>query len=176
MWGPHPAQMQLLYWHHLTGDFIFNAYDADPRLELAHPHLIDVAFSVRKGLLFWTPLVGLGVAGLFVLRGRARGLLLPTAVFLAASFWFMASWSDWWYGGSFGQRAFVESLPPLAIGIAALFAWARAGRALVPVGIAALVTSCTSAFSRTSSTERSGVTPGKVWQNFSTFAASESYT
>jgi hypothetical protein len=135
-----PLAMQLLYWHHLTGDFIFNAYDADPRLELAHPHLIDVAFSVRKGLLFWTPLVGLGVAGLFVLRGRARGLLLPTAVFLAASFWFMASWSEWWYGGSFGQRAFVESLPPLAIGIAALFAWARAGRALVPVGIAALVT------------------------------------
>ena len=99
-----------------------------------------MAFSVRKGLLFWTPLVGLGVAGLFVLRGQARGLLLPTAVFLALSFWFMASWSEWWYGGSFGQRAFVESLPPLAIGIAALFAWARAGRALVPVGIAALVT------------------------------------
>ena len=58
---------------------------------------------------------------------------------LAASFWLMASWSQWSYGGSFGQRAFVDSLPLLAIGIAALFAWARAGPAFLPVSVVAVV-------------------------------------
>jgi hypothetical protein len=94
-----------------------------------------VAFSVRKGLLFWTPLVALGLAGLPLLRSRAPALLIATPVVLAASFWLMASWSQWWYGGSFGQRAFVDSLPLLAIGIAALFAWARAGPAFLPVSV-----------------------------------------
>ena len=134
-----PVVLQLLYWHHLTGHFVFNAYDEYPRLEPADPHLVDVAFSVRKGLLFWTPLVALGVAGLLLLRRTAPALLVVTPVVLAVNFWLMASWSEWWYGGSFGQRAFVESLPFLGIGIAALFAWARAGRALLPVSLVAIV-------------------------------------
>jgi hypothetical protein len=134
-----PVVLQLLYWHHLTGRFVVNPYDADPRLEVAHPHLLAVAFSVRKGLLFWTPLVALGVAGLPLLRSRAPALLLATPVVLAANFWLMASWSEWWYGGSFGQRAFVDSLPLLGIPIAALFAWARAGRAFLPVALVAVV-------------------------------------
>jgi hypothetical protein len=137
-----PVVLQLLYWHHLTGHFAVNPYEAvagDPKLELAHPHLLEAAFSVRKGLLFWTPLVALGIAGLPLLRSRAPALLIATPVVLAANFWLMASWSQWWYGGSFGQRAFVESLPLLGIGIAALFAWARAGRAFLPVSLVAVV-------------------------------------
>jgi hypothetical protein len=137
-----PAVLQLLYWHHLTGHFVVNAYssaEGDPKLELAHPHLFEVAFSVRKGLLFWTPLVALGIAGLPLLRTRAPALLIATTVVLAANFWLVASWSQWWYGGSFGQRAFVDTLPLLGIGIAALFAWARAGRAFLPVTLAAVL-------------------------------------
>ena len=137
-----PVVLQLLYWQHLTGHFVVNPYGSvagDPKLELAHPHVLAVAFSVRKGLLFWTPLVALGLAGLPLLRSRAPALLIATPVVLAASFWLMASWSQWWYGGSFGQRAFVDSLPLLAIGIAALFAWARAGPAFLPVSVVAVV-------------------------------------
>jgi hypothetical protein len=133
-----PVGLQLLYWHHLTGHFIANPYDADPSLDLAHPHLFQVAFSVRKGLLFWTPLVALGVTGFLLLRSRAPALQVATPVVVALNFWLMASWSEWWYGGSFGQRAFVESLPLVAIGVAALFAWARARRALLPVSLVAL--------------------------------------
>ena len=136
-----PVVLQLLYWHHVTGHFVVNPYDADPRLQLAHPHVLAVAFSVRKGLLFWTPLVALGVAGLPLLRSRAPALLIATPVVLAANFWLMASWSEWWYGGSFGQRAFVDSLPLVGIGIAALFAWARAGRRFLPVALATVVMS-----------------------------------
>lgn len=136
-----PVLPQLLYWHHLTGQFIVNAYGSDPRLELAHPHLLAVAFSVRKGFFFWTPLVGLAVAGLPLLRSRAPAVALATPATLAVNFWVVASWSQWWYGGSFGQRALVDSLPLVALGLAALFDWARAGRYRIPVAVVTVLTS-----------------------------------
>jgi len=137
-----PVIPQLLYWHHLTGRFVVDAYGSEPRLELAHPHLLAVAFSVRKGLFFWTPLVALGVLGLPFLRHRTPALLLATAAVLAVDFWVVASWSQWWYGGSFGQRAFVDSLPLVAIGLAGLFDRVRATPAAVPVAVAAALTCC----------------------------------
>jgi hypothetical protein len=137
-----PVMPQLLYWHHLTGHFIVNAYASNPKLELTHPHLLAVAFSIRKGLFFWTPLVALALAGLPFLRSRAPAVLLATPAVLAVNFWVVASWSQWWYGGSFGQRALVDSLPLVALGLAGLFDWARATRALAPVALAAVLTSC----------------------------------
>ena len=133
---------QLLYWHHLTGHFVVNAYGSNPKLELTHPHLLAVAFSVRKGLFFWTPLVALAVAGLPFLRSCAPTVLLATPVVLAVNFWVVASWSQWWYGGSFGQRALVDSLPLIALGLAALFDWARSTRAArAPVAVVVILSS-----------------------------------
>ena len=139
-----PVTLQLLYWHHLTGHFIVNAYGSSPRLELGHPHLLAVAFSVRKGLFFWTPLLALAVAGLPFLRNRSPALLLATATVLAVEFWVVASWTQWWYGGSFGQRAFVDSLPLFAIGLAGLIDGVRTSRARTPVAVAVVLTACLS--------------------------------
>jgi hypothetical protein len=136
-----PAMLQALYWYHLTGHPIVDAYGSGPRLELTHPHLLAVAFSVRKGLFFWTPLVALALAGLPSLRTRAPELLVATTVVLAVNFWVVASWSQWWYGGSFGQRPFVDTLALVAIGLAGLFDSARATRARVPVALAVVLTS-----------------------------------
>jgi hypothetical protein len=36
----------------------------------------------------------------------------------------IASWRDWAYGGSFGHRAFVESIAIFAVGYASLIQWA----------------------------------------------------
>jgi hypothetical protein len=109
---------QALYWHAVRGKwFVY----ADPgHLNLLHPHLIGVLFSVRKGLFFWTPLLLLAVAGLAKLRRFAPGLLVPAIVFLVMHTWVVASWNMWWYGGSFGMRPFVEALPIFALGLAAL--------------------------------------------------------
>jgi hypothetical protein len=137
-----PLSLQALYWHHLTGHLIVNAYPSGVELELTHPHLLAVAFSVRKGLFFWTPLAAFAIAGLPFLRSRAPTLLLPTTATLAVNFWVVASWSQWWYGGSFGQRAFVDTLPVLAIGLAALFDWARLTQARLPVAVAVVLASC----------------------------------
>jgi len=109
---------QLVYWHAITGRFLVYSYGEDDRLDLLRPHLVQVLFSVRKGLLFWSPLLVLALVGVVVMRRRARELFLATVVFLVVDAWVIASWRIWWYGDSFGQRPFVEALPVLAIGLA----------------------------------------------------------
>jgi hypothetical protein len=127
---------QLAYWHAITGKWYVYPYGGE-HLELLHPHLLDVLFSVRKGLFFWTPLLLLAVVGLALLTRFAPGVVLPVACYLLIQAWVVSSWNTWWYGGSFGQRPFVESLPAFALGLAAIVETARSQRSkrMVQIGI-----------------------------------------
>ena len=117
---------QLLYWHRITGHYFVDQYAVTgAHLDLLHPHFVGVLFSVRKGLFFWTPLLLLAVAGLPFLRRRAPALLVPAVAYLAVITWVVASWSIWWYGGSFGMRALIDAMPVFALGLAALIDAAR---------------------------------------------------
>ena len=114
-----PLLPQLAYWHTITEKLYYNAYVYE-HLDLLHPQMLNVLFSVRKGLFFWAPLLVLAVAGLRYLPRYAKGLVVPAGAYLAVSTWVISSWTTWWYGGSLGQRAFVESLPVFALGLASL--------------------------------------------------------
>jgi hypothetical protein len=46
--------------------------------------------------------------------------VLPTLAFMPLNLYIIASWRNWPYGGSFGHRAFVESIPIFAFGYASL--------------------------------------------------------
>jgi hypothetical protein len=140
-----PLIPQVLYWHALTGHFVVNAYGSTPKLDLLHPHLLDVAFSVRKGVFFWSPLLVLAVLGVPLLRRAAPGLVLPVATLLVLDFWIVSSWTEWWYGGSFGAREFVDVLPVYALGLAALLAPARGTIRRWAVGAAVAATSLVTA-------------------------------
>jgi hypothetical protein len=116
---------QLAYWHAITGKVYVYPY-GDEHVDLLDPHLVDVLFSVRKGLFFWTPLLVLAVIGLPLLRRVAPELFLASVAFLAVDTWVIASWEIWSYGGSLGQRPFVEALPVFALGLASLVEAVRA--------------------------------------------------
>ncbi len=128
---------QVAYWHTITGDLYAYGYRG-AHLDLLHPHFVGVLFSVRKGLFFWTPLVLLAVVGLLFLRRFAPALFAATVVYLALDAWVVASWTSWWYGGSFGMRPFVDAMPMFALGLAALVeaATGAASRWIVRVAIA----------------------------------------
>ncbi len=116
------AMPELLYLDRITGSPFTNPYEGsdDAHLTLASPHLVGVLFSVRKGLFFWTPLLLLAVAGLPLLRRHAEPLFLGAVAYLLVTTWVVASWSQWWYGGSFGMRALIDAMPVFALGLAAL--------------------------------------------------------
>ena len=97
------------------------------------PHLFGALFSTQRGLFFWSPVLLFAVAGMFVARGWARQVLVPSAIVLVLNAWLIASWSEWQYGASYGHRAFIDSLGVLALFLAAFFAWTREHPRLLPL-------------------------------------------
>ena len=121
---------QVLYWYRITGHPFVNAYGGNPTLHPLDPHLLAVAFSVRKGLFFWTPILMIALAGLSLLRRLSAPVAVASALTLLVHFWIVSSWTQWFYGASLGQRAFVDVLPLFALGLAAVIsATLRAGPA-----------------------------------------------
>jgi hypothetical protein len=115
---------QVLYWYRITGHPFVNAYGGNPTLHPLHPHLLAVAFSVRKGLFFWTPMLMIALAGLWLLRRVSAPVAAASALTLLVHFWIVSSWTQWFYGASLGQRAFVDVLPLFALGLAAVISTA----------------------------------------------------
>jgi hypothetical protein len=107
------------------------------------PHALQVLFSPENGLLFWTPLVLLALAGL-VLLAVDRALLANRRVaacmlaMVAAQVYISGSVQSWTVAGAFGQRRFVGLTVLLAIGLCAIGARARstASRTLVALAFA----------------------------------------
>jgi len=110
---------QLLYWKFITGHWIIFSYEGEG-FGFTNPQLLPVLFSVRKGLFFWSPILVLAVAGFWALRRYRPEYILPSVTYLVVHLYVVSSWHDWAYAGSFGHRAFVESLPVFALGYAAL--------------------------------------------------------
>ncbi len=114
----------LSYWKYTTGRWFLNSYQG-LSFNWTKPEIVNVLFSVRKGLFFWSPLLLLGLVGLYFIARYWKGFWLPALIVLLAHTYVIASWPTWWFGGSFGHRAFTEILPIFAIGYAALLETTR---------------------------------------------------
>lgn len=124
---------QLLYWKAQTGSYLVFTYGAKGEgFFWWSPHLWDILFSHQGGWLLYHPvLIG---AVVMLLRGACSGKP-PFADWRAILLvwclaWYLyASWWNWWLGGSFGHRGFVEHYAllalPLAACVQALIAWSR---------------------------------------------------
>lgn len=110
---------QFAYWKLSTGHYIVYSY-GNEHFDFASPHPLLVLFSIKKGLFLWSPVLLLSMAGLYAtIRTQAaevRAILIVLALQLAI----VSSWWCWWYGGSFGHRAFTEYVVFFTIGAAAL--------------------------------------------------------
>ena len=93
--------------------------------------ILHALVSVRNGLLVYSPWYA--VLLLIVAYGALR---VPQArricVAAIASFLLMllanGTWYCWWFGSSFGGRAFIETLPLLSLAAAVSVSWLRIGR------------------------------------------------
>lgn len=115
---------QMMYWKFATGHWLVGSYQYQ-HFDFLHPALLQVLFSIRKGVFFWAPLLALGVAGCFTPRFRKDPFLLSVIAIFGLELYLVASWSMWWFGGGFGHRAFVDIYPLMALPMAALFASVR---------------------------------------------------
>lgn len=107
---------QLLYWKMISGQYFYNSY-VDEHFFFGNPHIIDYLFGFRKGWFIYSPLILLGIFGL--IRYRTSNPFFMVSVFIILAFIYLnSSWWCWWFGGSHGARAMIETYPLLAIGFA----------------------------------------------------------
>lgn len=133
---------QLAYWKYSTGAWVHWSY-GDEGFFFSRPHIIEGLISYRKGLLVYTPIMTLAFAGMILLRQRRPTWFWPVVGFTAVNLYVAFSWWCWWYGGSFGQRALIESYAIWAMPMAAMIEWllshGRIAKGAAALAIAILV-------------------------------------
>lgn len=134
---------QLILYRWITGAWLVSPYSRlDMGFAFRSPRIFGVLFSTEKGLFFWSPLLLLAVAGVFVASRWAKQLVLPATIVFLVDLYLIASWRDWQFGGSFGHRGFTDALGLAAPFLASAFAWSVGGsrvRRAVPVVAACAV-------------------------------------
>ncbi|PYR56658.1 MAG: hypothetical protein DMF85_15890 [Acidobacteria bacterium] len=94
------------------------------------PALWSVIFSDNHGLVTWTPIVALALAGFVPLVRRAPLIGVAAVTFFVASWYVNACVADWWAGEAFGARRFVSCVPVFVLGLSALLQIATAPAAI----------------------------------------------
>lgn len=111
---------QLIYWKSLTGNFLFNSYGpGGSSFFFNAPHVFDVLFSFRKGWFLYTPVMLVAAGGIFLMGRKCRDGVAALSILLVLMIYLSASWWSWWFGGTFGHRAFVDIYGMMALPLAA---------------------------------------------------------
>ena len=111
--------IQFILWHIQTGRWFIWSYK-DEGFIFGHPQMSNVLFSYRKGLFIYTPLIFLSLLGCFRLAFHNLFRFFSMCLFLILSTYIIASWWNWYYGNSFGARAFIDYYGIYAILLAIL--------------------------------------------------------
>ena len=84
------------------------------------PVFLRVLFSADHGLLSWTPILALAIAGLFFLAKRNPLLGAGSILTFLAYYYFISSYPDWDGLSSYGNRFFISLTPVFILGLGAL--------------------------------------------------------
>lgn len=105
--GIIPVMIQCWYWVIVSGKMVIRSYSSAETFNWLLPHITEVLFSVSKGLLFYSPIIGIAYMGF----GLAKKYNLPFYGLLSTvlvHLYITSAWDCWQYGGSYGQRPFVD--------------------------------------------------------------------
>ena len=116
------GSVQLVYWKYATGQWFVYSYE-EQGFSWLRPHLADVLFSYRAGWLTWSPIMFFAVFGFFALEHQHRRLFPALLAFCALFLYVTSAWDIWWYGGSLGSRAMVQSYAAWIFPLAAFLQW-----------------------------------------------------
>ncbi len=137
---------QIATWYIATGHLIVRPYPGES-FDFAHPHLLEsLVWLQPHGLLPYAPVLAFSFVGVALAWFRRRDIALPvTVAFLP--FWYLTSaWYDWSFSSAFGDRAYIDVLPLLALPMAYLFSalpgW-RSRTAVAVLGTGAVAATCT---------------------------------
>jgi Dolichyl-phosphate-mannose-protein mannosyltransferase len=120
--GAAVVSLQAFYWKYVSGRWIVYSYE-EQGFSWLKPHISDLLFSYRAGWLVWSPVLLFAVIGFVPLYRRHRPLFWPLLLFCTVFTYVAAAWDIWWYGGSLGSRAMVQSYAAWIFPFAAAMEW-----------------------------------------------------
>ena len=109
---------QMLAWQAMYGSLIARS-PVGPQLRWSDPHLADILWSARNGLLSTAPILYLGGVGLLAFAVARPAIGLPALLSVGVMIYFNACIQDWWGSAGFGGRRFDGTIPFFALGLAA---------------------------------------------------------
>ncbi len=112
---------QILFWKINTGQLFFYSYGKEEGFFWSDPQILNQWFSYRKGWFLYTPLAFLLTIGSLILCKFRKSYFWSVLLFFLINVFILSCWWDWWFGGGFGMRAYVQSYPLLGIGLAAIY-------------------------------------------------------
>jgi len=100
--------IQCLFWYLQTGHFFLYSYQGEG-FNFSNPEFVNILFSYRKGLFIYTPVLFISLFGIVFLAIKKKFYLMSTwlAFFLILTY-ILSSWHSWYYGCSFGLRAYID--------------------------------------------------------------------
>lgn len=111
---------QIIAWLHIYGKFlVIPQHEGMLISELKEINLLALFFASNRGLLTWAPFIFLGMLGLFWIKDRS--LKIAAILHALLLIIILATRTDWYGGGLFGTRYFLEVLPVIAIGFVSLW-------------------------------------------------------
>ncbi|MEQ9065037.1 MAG: hypothetical protein RIE58_12765 [Vicingaceae bacterium] len=110
---------QLFYWKIYGGHFFIDTYGEEGFHFERTGNIVNGFFSFRKGWLLYTPLMALPLIGFFFFKRLDSGLNRALIVYFIITTYVIFSWYCWWYGGSFGSRAMIDTYAFLSLPLAA---------------------------------------------------------
>lgn len=106
--------LQPLIYKLSVDSFFVYSYEYE-RFVFLDPHFLDILFSYKKGLFIYSPVLLLSLLGGLYLYKRNKFEFYSLMSFLVALIYILSAWWNWWYGGSFSSRVFLEYIPLFAI-------------------------------------------------------------
>jgi hypothetical protein len=110
---------QLIFWYRVHHSLlVFPSPPNDYIASLLPPNFFQIFTQTNRGLPYWFPFALLGMLGYFFIPDRKLKLAAFVYTFLLTTL--LGYRKDWYGGGIFGARYYIEALPFIALGFVSL--------------------------------------------------------
>lgn len=119
-------------WYIQCQQWFLNTYESEEGFYFLNPQFFNILFSYKKGLFVYTPVLLIAFFSLIFWVKQKQYYTLYTwlGFFLLLTF-ILSSWWSWFYGCSYGLRAYIDFYPvffiPIAIVLQQAKKWQRIG-------------------------------------------------
>ncbi|MCA0429691.1 MAG: hypothetical protein LCH32_04245 [Bacteroidetes bacterium] len=103
-----PWLIQVYFWKKYNGNYFFYSYGKE-RFYFNDPQIFNFLLSFKKGWLIYTPIMVFSLIGIILSSKYFKQMFYFLLIFNILNIYILSSWWDWGYGGTFGNRALIQS-------------------------------------------------------------------